>query len=106
MFSPTFDWVFAAILAVLAVVFFMGKGAGVLRAFSGRDNEMMVKKKTEAGGRTPLSTGIWLVPSDHGRQRGDDGDSGAVFLLGAHRVHRNYSCGSGGAGALSQKKIP
>ena len=48
MFSPTFDWVFAAILAVLAVVFFMGKGAGVLRAFSGRDNDMLVKKK-----RTP-----------------------------------------------------
>ena len=48
MFSPAFDWVFAAILAVLAVVFFMGKGGGVLRAFSGRGNDMMVKKK-----RTP-----------------------------------------------------
>jgi 4-hydroxybenzoate polyprenyltransferase len=48
MFSPTFDWVFAAILAVLAVVFFMGKGGGVLRAFAGKSNDMLVKRK-----RTP-----------------------------------------------------
>ena len=48
MFGSTFDWVFAAILAILAVVFFLGKGGGVLRAFSGKNNDMLVTKK-----RTP-----------------------------------------------------
>lgn len=36
MFSPMFDAVLAAILGVLAIVFFMGKGEGILNAFSGK----------------------------------------------------------------------
>ena len=48
MFSPTFDWIFAGIMAVLAVIFFLGKGRGILNAFAGRNNSEAKKKK-----RTP-----------------------------------------------------
>ena len=37
MFGPTFDWIFVAICGVLSVVFFLGKGEGVLKAFTARD---------------------------------------------------------------------
>ena len=46
MFSPTFDWVFAGIMGVLAVIFFAGKGNGILRAFSGKDTMAQKKKRT------------------------------------------------------------
>ena len=39
MFSPEFDLFMAVILGGLAVVFFMGKGRGVLDAFSGKFKE-------------------------------------------------------------------
>ena len=45
MFNSTFDLVLAAILAVLAVVFFLGKGKGILDAFGGRSS-VNEKKRT------------------------------------------------------------
>ena len=36
MFTPEFDLFMAVLLGVLAVVFFMGKGRGILDAFSGK----------------------------------------------------------------------
>lgn len=47
MFGPTFDWIFVAICGVLSVVFFLGKGEGVLRAFTSRD------MRDRKSGRTP-----------------------------------------------------
>lgn len=36
MFSKEFDWTMAVLLAVLAIVFFLGKGEPVLNLFSGK----------------------------------------------------------------------
>ncbi|HIV24980.1 MAG TPA: DUF3784 domain-containing protein [Candidatus Scatomonas pullistercoris] len=46
MFGPTYDWIFALICGVLAVVFFLGKGQAVLRAFTSRDQRDKKSKRT------------------------------------------------------------
>ncbi|MEE1114946.1 MAG: hypothetical protein UHN88_07705 [Eubacterium sp.] len=46
MFSPAFDGTVAAILAVLAVVFFMGKGNRVTELFEGSNKTRNKKKRT------------------------------------------------------------
>ena len=46
LFTSTFDWIFAAIMLALAIVFLLGKGGKILDAFSGKStNSMRVEKK-------------------------------------------------------------
>ncbi len=46
MFTQTYDWIFALICGVLAVVFFLGKGQGVMRAFTSREQRNKKSKRT------------------------------------------------------------
>lgn len=47
MFTDTFDWILAAVLAVVSVVLFMGKGDFLLNAFSNNKAVQEQKKWSE-----------------------------------------------------------
>ena len=63
MFSPTFDFIVAAILTGLAFVFFMGKGSGILKAFEGkRPTDFSKRKKTpEEERKYQRAIGVFLL---------------------------------------------
>ena len=62
MFTTTYDWIFALICGVLAVVFFLGKGQGVLRAFMSRDQRGKKSKRTpEEENAYQRAIGIFLL---------------------------------------------
>jgi hypothetical protein len=59
MFTPEFDLFMAVLLGVLAVVFFMGKGRGILDAFSGKYKD---KKRDPVEERKyQTAVGVFLV---------------------------------------------
>lgn len=59
MFTPEFDLMMAVILGVLALVFFMGKGRGILDAFAGKYKD---KKRDPVDERKyQLAIGIFLL---------------------------------------------
>lgn len=59
MFSPAFDWTLAAIFGVLAVVFFLGHGQGVLDAFSGKYKQK--KMSPEQNLKYQRGVGVFLL---------------------------------------------
>ncbi|MST81835.1 DUF3784 domain-containing protein [Bilifractor porci] len=59
MFTPEFDLFMAVLLGVLAVVFFMGKGRGILDAFSGKYKDKKRDPVEERKYQTAI--GIFLV---------------------------------------------
>lgn len=62
MFSEAYDWIFALICGVLAVVFFLGKGQGVMRAFTAKDQRDRKSKRTpEEERRYQKAIGIFLL---------------------------------------------
>ncbi|MDO4622812.1 MAG: hypothetical protein Q4B22_07645 [Eubacteriales bacterium] len=60
MFSPAFDWTLAIILFALAVVFFMGKGQGILELFGGKTNPAK-KLKGEKSKKYQRAVAVFLV---------------------------------------------
>lgn len=61
MFSQEFDLIFGAILLILAVVFFMGKGKGVLDAFRGRNAPKQKKLSPEEERKYQLVIAVYLA---------------------------------------------
>ncbi len=59
MFGMGFDLFIAAVCIVLAVVFFMGKGQGILNAFSARGQQK--KRSPEAEKKYEFGFGIFCV---------------------------------------------
>ncbi len=59
MFSSTFDWFMAIVFIILAVIFFMGKGQGILDAFSGKYKPK--KMEPEQNLKYQRATGIFLL---------------------------------------------
>lgn len=59
MFTPEFDWTLAAIFGVLAIIFFMGKGQGILDAFSGKYKQK--KMNPEQNRKYQFGVGIFLL---------------------------------------------
>ena len=59
MFTPEFDLFMAVLLGVLAVVFFMGKGRGILDAFSGKYKDKRRDPVEER--KYQMAVGIFLV---------------------------------------------
>ncbi len=61
MFSPMLDGVLAAIMAVLAVIFFLGKGEGILSAFAGKNGPQRKKRSPQEERRYQKAVGFFLV---------------------------------------------
>lgn len=61
MFSPVFDGVLAAIMAVLAVIFFAGKGEGILSAFAGKNAPQRKKRTPEEERRYQRAVAYFLL---------------------------------------------
>lgn len=60
MFDPVIDWTLAGIFAVLAVVFFIGKGQKILDAFSGRGS-VTKKRSPEEEKKYQRCIGVFLL---------------------------------------------
>ncbi|MCC6094357.1 MAG: DUF3784 domain-containing protein [Eubacterium sp.] len=60
MFTSTFDWFLAGIFFLLAIVFFAGKGQGILDAFSGKYREKK-KLSPENQLRYQRAVGVFLI---------------------------------------------
>ncbi|MBO5521208.1 MAG: DUF3784 domain-containing protein [Eubacterium sp.] len=61
MFGGTLDVFLAIIFSLLAVVFFMGKGKGILELFGGK-HEMQRKRSKEEQREYERLIGIFMVP--------------------------------------------
>lgn len=61
MFGQEFDLIFGIILLVLAFVFFIGKGEGVLNAFNGRNTPRQKKRSPEDERKYHLAIGVYLL---------------------------------------------
>ena len=61
MFGGTLDVFLAIIFSLLAVVFFMGKGKGILELFGGK-HEMQKKRSKEEQREYERLIGIFMVP--------------------------------------------
>ena len=60
MFNSTFDWFLAGILFLLAIVFFAGKGQGILDALSGKYRDKR-KLSPENRLRYQRAVGVFLI---------------------------------------------
>lgn len=61
MFSTEFSIVIMAICLVLAIVFFLGKGGGVISAFDGKNAPVRKKKSPEDERRYQRAFGIFCL---------------------------------------------
>ena len=62
MFGPTFDMIFLVICGILSVVFFLGKGDGVLRAFTSRElSDRKSGRTAEEERKYQFAIGIFLL---------------------------------------------
>ena len=61
MFSDEFSMVIGVICFVLAIVFFMGKGGGVLSAFEGKNAPKKKKKSKEEERKYQMAFGIFCL---------------------------------------------
>ena len=61
MFSPILDGVLAAIMAVLALIFFLGQGEGILTAFSSKNAPQRKKRTPQEEKRYQKAVGFFLV---------------------------------------------
>ena len=62
MFGPTFDMIFLVICGILSVVFFLGKGDGVLRAFTSRElRDRKSGRTAEEERKYQFAIGIFLL---------------------------------------------
>ena len=62
MFGPTFDMIFLVICGILSVVFFLGKGDGVLRAFTSRElRDSKSGRTAEEERKYQFAIGIFLL---------------------------------------------
>ena len=61
MFSDEFGIVIGAICLILAIVFFLGKGAGVISLFDGRNSPARKKKSPEDERRYQRAFGIFCL---------------------------------------------
>lgn len=61
MFSAEWSIIIGSVCAVLAVIFFMGKGAGIISAFEGKNAPKKKKKSPEDERRYQRAFGIFCV---------------------------------------------
>lgn len=61
MFSDEFSMVIGAICLVLAIVFFLGKGSGVISAFEGKNAPVRKKKSPEQERKYQRGFGIFCL---------------------------------------------